>query len=76
MGAAERYYAGGVGRGDKFFWGYGKNYTKDDIKTAFEACLEAGITLFDTAEVYGVGKSERILGNLIAENEVSLQRRE
>lgn len=32
----------------------------------FEACLEGGITHFDTAYVYTDGKSEEILGQLIA----------
>jgi len=29
---------------------------------AFDACLEAGLDLFDTAEAYGAGKGEKILG--------------
>lgn len=32
----------------------------------FEACLEAGVTHFDTAHVYTDGKSEEILGQLAA----------
>jgi len=52
--------------GDSFFWGYGKeDYTDGDIKEAFKLCFEAGINFFDTAEVYGFGHSERILGDLI-----------
>ena len=30
--------------------------------------LEAGVTLFDTAEVYGDGESERIIGRLLADD--------
>jgi len=51
--------------GDSIYWGYGRDYTEADIKAAFEACLAAGITLFDTAEIYGQGRSERLLGQFI-----------
>jgi aryl-alcohol dehydrogenase-like predicted oxidoreductase len=43
-------------------------WNKDTVqgaKTAFETSLEAGITLFDTAEVYSRGLSEKILGRLV-----------
>jgi aryl-alcohol dehydrogenase-like predicted oxidoreductase len=33
----------------------------------FRACREAGINLFDSADVYGQGKSEELLGELIAD---------
>lgn len=39
--------------------------TVQGAKAAFEASLEAGLTLFDTAEVYGRGISEKILGRLV-----------
>lgn len=48
--------------GDKAFWGYGKTYTRTDIAAAFHASLAAGVDFFDTAEVYGGGMSERLLG--------------
>ena len=32
---------------------------------AIEAALDRGITLFDTADMYGVGGSERILGRVL-----------
>lgn len=52
--------------GDQVVWGYGRgSYTDDDIKAAFRASLQAGITLLDTAEVYGLGRSELIIGQLI-----------
>ncbi|CAN1208735.1 aldo/keto reductase [Tumidithrix helvetica PCC 7403] len=51
--------------GDKFFWTYGQDYGLEQIKAAYDASIAAGITLFDTAEVYGLGESERILGKLI-----------
>lgn len=52
--------------GDSMFWGYGKGYAEGEIRAAFEASLAAGITFFDTAEVYGRGRSERFLGRFIA----------
>jgi aryl-alcohol dehydrogenase-like predicted oxidoreductase len=48
--------------GDRFFWGYGQQYGAVDVEAAFQASLAAGITFFDTAEVYGTGESERLLG--------------
>src|SRR5262245_62001075 len=44
-------------------WGgyYGRGYGADDYRAAFLACLEGGITLFDTAEMYAFGRSERVL---------------
>jgi aryl-alcohol dehydrogenase-like predicted oxidoreductase len=50
--------------GDTLFWGYGQGYGKSEVATAFQTSLNAGITLFDTAEIYGTGTSERILGQL------------
>jgi aryl-alcohol dehydrogenase-like predicted oxidoreductase len=58
--------------GGRFFWGYGRNYTFEDLKEAFELILDAGINFIDTAEVYGAGKSEIILGNLIKSKQHSL----
>ena len=37
----------------------------DATRAVVEAALEAGITFFDTAEVYGGGNSERFLGELL-----------
>ncbi len=54
--------------GSTWYWGYGKSYGEDDVRGAFRASLAAGVTLFDTAEVYGRrGSSERILGRLAGE---------
>jgi len=51
--------------GDRLYWGFGNTYTEKDIQQAFNTCIENGITFFDTAEVYGQGKSEHLLGELI-----------
>lgn len=50
--------------GDKLMWQYGRGHDKGDVVAAFHASLNAGLRLFDTAEVYGTGTSERLLGEL------------
>ncbi len=59
--------------GDKLFWGYGNQYGETELQAAFEAAIAAGITFFDTAEVYGLGESERILGRFMAQSETPIQ---
>ncbi len=49
-------------------WGYGSGYTDLDLQKAFRVALAEGITLFDTAEIYGWGRSEQLLGRFIAES--------
>ena len=42
--------------GDKGTWGmggYDSSYGEATIREAWEACIEAGVVLFDTAEIYG-----------------------
>ena len=51
--------------GDRFFWGYGSDYGEAEVQRAFETAVESGATFFDTAEVYGLGESERLLGRFI-----------
>jgi aryl-alcohol dehydrogenase-like predicted oxidoreductase len=52
--------------GDRLVWGYGQGaYTDADLREVFDAALTAGINLFDTAEVYGLGRSETLLGQFI-----------
>jgi aryl-alcohol dehydrogenase-like predicted oxidoreductase len=46
--------------------GYDAGLTRDTIRDAWDASIDAGVTLFDTAEVYGRGESERIIGSLLA----------
>ncbi len=50
--------------GDTKYWKYGRVHGRDDVEGAFAAARDAGCTLFDTAEIYGRGESERILGPL------------
>ena len=51
--------------GGRFYWGYGRQYDDNDLARAFSACIEHGINWFDTAELYGRGRSERVLGQLV-----------
>jgi aryl-alcohol dehydrogenase-like predicted oxidoreductase len=53
--------------GDRSTWGmggYDSDLTLGSIEEAWDASIDAGVTLFDTAEVYGGGESERIIGQL------------
>lgn len=59
--------------GDKLFWNYGKDYGADQVKAAFEAAIAAGITFFDTAELYGFGESEKLLGQFMQQTDQSVQ---
>lgn len=52
--------------GDRRTWGYDAARDEDGVRGAWAACLDAGVTLIDTAEVYGGGESERIIGRLLA----------
>ncbi len=51
--------------GDRVMWGYGKTYTDADVQAAFQTSLDHGLNWFDTAEVYGLGISERLLGQYV-----------
>ena len=53
------------GGGTEFFKAWGSTDVQDAIRT-IDICLEAGINLFDTADVYSKGLSEEILGKAIA----------
>jgi aryl-alcohol dehydrogenase-like predicted oxidoreductase len=46
-------------------WGYGSDYAEGPARDIVRRARELGVTLFDTAEVYGFGRSERILGEAL-----------
>ena len=46
-------------------WGYGDKYASGAAGDIVRRALAMGVTLFDTAEIYGTGKSERILGKAL-----------
>lgn len=47
-------------------YGWGK-VKEDELIGAVNAALEEGITMFDTADTYGIGKSEEILGKALGD---------
>jgi aryl-alcohol dehydrogenase-like predicted oxidoreductase len=49
-------------------WGYGDSYAERGAKEIVRRARELGVTLFDTAEIYGFGRSERILGDALADD--------
>jgi aryl-alcohol dehydrogenase-like predicted oxidoreductase len=48
-------------------WGWGTDFGPDDACAILERARQLGVTLVDTAEVYGDGESERLLGAILAE---------
>ena len=55
--------------GDRIVWNYGKGYSDADIEAGFKISLENGVHFVDTAEVYGNGRSERLLGQFLKRTE-------
>ncbi|CAM9137303.1 unnamed protein product [Sphacelaria rigidula] len=47
--------------GDSVFWGYSEAMDKE-LQEVFNNCVVDGVNLFDTAEVYGFGRSEYLCG--------------
>ncbi len=56
--------------GDRLMWQYGNGYTDQDVREAFKVSIDAGINWVDTAEAYGMGTSERLLGQFSREANV------
>jgi len=63
---------GAVGLGTwqfgSFEWGYGDRYAGGEAATIVARALELGVNLFDSAEIYAFGRSERILGSALGPN--------
>lgn len=49
-------------------WGYGDDYASGPARDIVVRARALGVTLFDTAEIYGFGKSERILGEALGDD--------
>ena len=47
--------------GDSLFWGYDKK-NDGDLAEVFEYAVHKDLAFFDTAELYGIGRSEKLLG--------------
>lgn len=56
--------AGTFGGTTEFFKDWGSSGVKEATRLV-DVCLEAGLNMFDTADVYSAGDSERILGEAI-----------
>ncbi len=55
-------WGAGAAGGDQVF---GNHLFEGDLQPVFEKAMECGLTLWDTAAVYGEGSSERILGSFV-----------
>jgi aryl-alcohol dehydrogenase-like predicted oxidoreductase len=47
-------------------WGYGEAYATETAPALVRRSLELGISMLDTAEMYGLGRSERIIAGALA----------
>jgi len=48
-------------------WGYGRKYADTVARPLVARALDLGINLIDTAEIYGLGRSERIVGEALGQ---------
>ena len=55
--------------GDRLVWNYGSTHTSEDVRAAFQVSVSQGIRFIDTAEAYGSGRSERLLGQYLKETD-------
>ena len=56
---------GTFGGNDEFFKAWGATDVKEATRLV-DVCLDAGVNLFDTADIYSKGMSEEILGKAVA----------
>ncbi len=56
---------GTFGGGNEFFKAWGSTEVAEATRL-IDICLEAGVNLFDTANIYSDGRSEEVLGNALA----------
>ncbi len=55
---------GTFGGGNEFFEAWGSTGI-EEAKRLIDICLDAGVTLFDTADIYSDGRSETVLGKAV-----------
>ena len=48
---------------------FGKRYDLEQLRNTFETAYNLGFTMWDTAEVYGMGRAEEILGDFVGGRE-------
>ena len=58
--------------GSRILWGYGRDYTEADLVSVYKESFKSGVNFFDTAEVYGMGNSEEILGRCRRESQTNI----
>ncbi|MDD1773305.1 MAG: aldo/keto reductase [Methanomassiliicoccales archaeon] len=51
--------------GSGSYWGYGERYGRDDVARIWDKAVEQGVNFIDTAEIYGWGMSEQVIGEII-----------
>jgi aryl-alcohol dehydrogenase-like predicted oxidoreductase len=51
-------------------WGWGDGFGPAEARAIVDRARQLGVTLIDTAEIYGKGSSERVLGQILATPEV------
>lgn len=44
---------------------FGQSYEEEQLKSTFQCAYDAGFNMWDTAEVYGMGNAEKLLGTFI-----------
>jgi len=57
--------AGTFGGGQEFFDAWGATADIGEAKKIVDICLDAGVNLFDTADIYSNGRSEEVLGKAL-----------
>ena len=58
--------AGTFGGGNDFFNAWGASNDIDQARRIVDICFDAGVNLFDTADIYSNGLSEEVLGKALA----------
>jgi aryl-alcohol dehydrogenase-like predicted oxidoreductase len=58
--------AGTFGGGQEFFDAWGATSDLKEAKKIVDICMDAGMNMFDTADIYSDGKSEEVLGKALA----------
>src|ERR1700733_6452944 len=48
-------------------WGYGSDYADVEAARILQRALDLGVNVIDTAEIYGRGNSERIVGKALGD---------
>lgn len=60
-------WGGGV-NGSKMI--FGQSYDEEQLRETFQHAFDSGFTMWDTAEVYGMGNAEKLLGEFIQNQQV------